>query len=206
MNDTITPPKLVKSQKGWYVYYSVYENGKRKKYTYTDNMNREKNLKERQKIANQLLRDIVTLHEEKKSDVPRDLRPLSTLLDEMLELKKSSVRERSYETYKYALGVFKRFVGNRTDFKGLDFADWLVREGYSGRGFNNLVTLNRVLFNMLLDREVIEKNPLKKIPLQPQTDNKHMAFDCKQKEKIKRFKYRLLPFGLLFVRVSVSKE
>lgn len=205
MNATITPPKLVKSKKGWYVYYSIYENGKRKKYSYTDNMNREKNLKERQKIANNLIRDITTLHQVKKTDVPKSLKPLSLLLDEMLELKKPSVRSRTYETYKYGVRVFKRFLEgtnqlNATDFKGLSFADWLVKEGYSGRGFNNLIILNRILFNMLEERELILKNPLKKVPQHPESQNSHRAFSKEQKEQLKEYMLKHDPLLWNFVK------
>lgn len=187
-----TTPKLSKSNpKDWYVWFRLMRDSGDWSHPIKirKGLNRFKSIKEREKFAKELeLETLLKLKEESITERPKNLKPLSTLLDEMLELKQSSIRKRSYETYKYAVGVFKRFLKeHQGDFKGLDFADWLVRDGYTGRGFNNLITLNRILFNMLLDREIIEKNPLKKIPMQPQEDNKHMAFDSKQKERLKQY-------------------
>lgn len=192
MTEIITPPKLVKSQKGWYVYYSIYENGKRKKCTYTDNMNREKNLKERQKIANRLLRDIVKVHEEKKSDVPKSLKPLFVYINEMVELKKM-LRMRSHRAYNYASNTLKKFIGTSmlpeqfTNTMAMQFGDWLVSEGYKGRTFNNMVAMNRVILNMLVDRDILPSNPLKKVKRTPVGDGRNTAFNPKQKKELKEY-------------------
>jgi len=95
-------------------------------------------------------------------------------LEECYEIKKKQLTgNESIRTYKYIFEHFKKWIVgqfldqtkpyNFTVAHAMAYSDQLIREGKSGRGFNNYRSVIKVFFNMMLERELIVKNPFTKI-------------------------------------------
>lgn len=95
-------------------------------------------------------------------------------LNECYEIKKKQLTgNESTRTYKYIFEHFTKWINNQlldtlkphnfTVVHAMAYSDHLTKEGKKGRGFNNYRSVIKVFFNMMLDREVITRNPFSKI-------------------------------------------
>lgn len=94
-------------------------------------------------------------------------------LTECYELKnKQLTSSDAHRTYKFIYEHFTKWLQAQFLDKmrphefvavhAMAYMDQLTNEGKKGRGFNNYRTVMKVFFNMMVDRDVIEKNPFNK--------------------------------------------
>ena len=103
MSQNITTPKLCKSSTRWYVYFSI--NGKQRRFT--GNLNRIKNLKERNAAANVLLKSFKDKIASGWSSNNPTTEVNYTLIDALnfaLEKKKEFIAKKTFHDYSNALG------------------------------------------------------------------------------------------------------
>ena len=103
MSSNITTPKLCKSSSRWYVYFSV--NGKQRRFT--GNLNRIKNLRERQASANVLInyfKDKIASGWSSDNPMTEVNYTLINALNFALEKKKEFIAKKTFHDYSNALG------------------------------------------------------------------------------------------------------
>ena len=101
-------------------------------------------------------------------------------IDYVYEIKKASLRPRSYSSYNTVMKKFKTWLNKYHSnmileefgfYHAQKFMDWLViNEKLKNRTYNNHVTYMRIFFNTLIEREYIVINPFMKIKLFPKTE------------------------------------
>lgn len=115
-------------------------------------------------------------------------------LNQIMDLKKSTLRHRSYQSYKYASDKLIQWVNKNSlsfmpakDFTPImaqNYFDSLLRTGIKGRTYNKTKGFLVTIFNMMIDREIIDKNPFKKIRKLPEELGKNLAFSDKKKKDL----------------------
>jgi integrase len=173
MSSNITTPKLCKSSARWYVYFSV--NGKQKRYT--GDLNRIKDLKERQTAANTFIKE---LKSEIASGWLSDTQITETnytLIDALnfsLEKKKEFISTKTFHDYKNSLSfVFPAIKSIRMehlyikDTRRVHVKLILERvkkdRKWSNKSYNKNLSYLSAIFNELLQWDLIETNPCYKI-------------------------------------------
>lgn len=220
-----TIPKLYKGKKEWYVYFrykfynTITEKWQWKLFKHRQGLSVE-NLKDRERTAKILCGELLKLlkegfnpiegvHGEESEIVQLKQTELLPLLRNMLAIKKENIRVRSYQSYKYSIDVFEKYlVAHNMQFiksKGygdaMMFADWMIKDmKYKGKTFNGMVTFMRTMFNMLVERQVIIKNPFAKIKRVPEDVGKNIAFSEEQKQTIKKYLLEHNPNLFLFCK------
>lgn len=102
-------------------------------------------------------------------------------LDYVYDIKKASLRPRSYSSYNTVIKYFKLWLKKSNNNNiSLDefgfhqaqlFMDWIVvHKKPANRTYNNYITFMRIIFNTLIQREYIVVNPFLKVKLFPKTD------------------------------------
>lgn len=134
--------------------------------------------------------------------------PLVELLQEYLKTKKSSIRSRSYDHYVYAIHLFQQYLetikaatiksNQFTKAMAFGYSDWLLStKKYSGKSHNNQVSNMKVFFEMMVDRDVLLKNPFKLIKKKPEEKGRAACYSDEQKNEIKKYtKEKGLPMYL----------
>lgn len=195
-----TIPKLSKG-KEWFVFFRIWDHDSQKMVLkkYRADLNRLSG-RERQSAGKQLLEylteelkygwipDGITVAEKK------DDRNLIESLEWILELKKPSLRHRSYQSYRYVLNLFSEFItktGKQWYYpehfrkaNAIEFADWMVARGLSGKTFNGYRGFLFTLFRALVDREIIQTNPISAIKNQVEQAGTHLAYTEQEWERI----------------------
>ena len=175
-------------KKRWYISFYVWDTQKNdivRKREYS--INQYKTKEERYAFAKQRVESINTLLAEgfhidsrKNDEVFEELKNVTTLEDalkKILEIKKQSLREKSYGTYYYTLQDFlawaKKNRLDKTDINCFDryhaqsYVDYLIIEReLTGKSINNNVAFMKSLFNGLKEREVIVNSPMEKLKKQ----------------------------------------
>lgn len=219
-----TIPKLCKSKDGWYVYYRFRDErtGIRHLFRVKGNLNREKNLRDRDRMARHMIADLTSILKEGTNPiiglddgtgqvVQYQQTELPRLLIQMLDTKKGSIRHRSYQSYKYAIDALVKFLNEKrlqfimpekfTTEIALQFADWaVIKMKYKGKSFNGLIGFLRIMFNMLIDRGVITVNPFRKVRKMQEETGRNIAFSDRQKEQLKNHLQKHDPRMWLFVK------
>jgi len=203
MNYTL--PRICKAKKGWYVHYRILNplTGERKQWREKAGINYIDDLKLREKEALKIKQQLTELLESGWSpfleNTPAAERkiPLMDILQEYLKTKKTSVRVRSYQHYQWALKLFEEYlVKNKLQAIKSDkfnktmafgYSDFLLTDKqYSGKSHNNQISNMKVFFEMMCDREIIEKNPFKGIKKRPEEKGRLIVYSDTQKELIKQ--------------------
>jgi integrase len=113
-----------------------------------------------------------------------------------LAIKAKTLKDRAYETYQSNARTFEEFLKSKSLLKkplrnfGVDqahaYADWILLEKkLSNKSHNKHKGFASGIFNEFVDREIIPKNPFKKIKKLRTTQGKHRVFSSAQ---IKEFR------------------
>ena len=140
---------------------------------------------------------IVTVETKQNDQI---LQPIvKDIIDSIVTFKEKTTRDRTGETYR---NTYNRFVEFLTYAKLLDitfekispklfydFSDYIiVQKGLSNRYRNNLVNDLKGIFNEIVEREIIEKSPLKKVPsLTVDPSRKNIAFTDEQILELEKY-------------------
>lgn len=193
----------------WYVWIDVFcpEIGQKKQFRYKKGINEQKNLEERRSETAALFRAVtynlsIGWNPFTKEIVNDDSLPPVTLilesLDYFFEIKTPPLRPRSKTTYKSIIAIFKRWlIANNYKYTKVNkfgivdaqkYMDYLtINRKNSGKTYNNNLLGLRSIFNFLMDRELIEKNPFKKIKKQQVERGKNTAYSLTECKKIDEY-------------------
>ena len=179
-----TVPKLCTRKddikKEWFVYFYFTDPhaGVKKLFRYKLGINRFKTKKERVSEANHI---IALLLERLKSgwnpisnedgNKKPSHRTVSDAFDEVLNLKKAYITERSYKTYYDQTNLFKKWLKNNnldhlytqnfTSFHSRKYFDYLLADKkYCGKTYNGHLGIHRTFFNCLIERGYMEVSPV----------------------------------------------
>lgn len=198
-------PKGRDMEKSWLVAFRAIDpnTGISKRFQFRGEINRKKVLRDRLREATsmrdalmQMLEDgwnpfsgnIESEHEEKRI-------PLGELLDRYLEVKKSSIKKKSYRNYSDGIRWFKQWLKSKGRAKILPnaftvvharaYADYLQLErGWNGKTVNGQVSYIKTFFNMMVEREIIQKNPFAGIKKLRHDIGKNIAFNQVEKRAL----------------------
>jgi integrase/recombinase XerD len=120
---------------------------------------------------------------------------LYSLLDELLEIKRSTLKVKSYRSYNDAKNMLQKWLleknmklimpGAFTPKTARHFADFmLVDKKYSGKTFNGMIGFLKTYFNMMIEREVISDNPFAKIKRMQHDIGSNHAFSEREKKAL----------------------
>ncbi len=186
-------PKSLDVKKKWFVAFRATnpDTGVRKQFQYRGDINTIRNKKERYResvaLRNALLEMLRKGWNPFSNDFEKKHGTITDLLDYSLELKKSTIKPKSYRGYNDIVKIFKKWLSDKgisfidvKEFKysnAQSYADYLLIERkYAGKTFNNHIGAIKSLFNVFIDREIIEINPFGKIKKRPCDLGKNYAF------------------------------
>lgn len=196
-----TTPKLSKG-KEWFVYFRIWHEEEKRMVLrkFRADLNTLP-LRERAVAGRQLLEYITD--ELKRGWIPEGIPvPNSedlpvTLIEAMRKVvasKKATLRHRSWQSYRYALTIFERFlkaqgkewyyVSHFTKNDALDFAEWMQEQSYTGKTFNGYRGFIFTLFQYFVDRDAIVANPMKAVKNLPETAGRHVAYTDAEWERL----------------------
>jgi integrase len=133
-------------------------------------------------------------------------------IDHALEVKKPALRPTSYPSYKSTVELFKKWAGEnrmaRMDIARFDklhavyFDDYLfVQKEYAAKTVNGHIAYLKSLFQVLVDREVILRNPFGNFKKHKEGQSrKNLAFSDQQIKKIKEIIEQKDPELWLFIQ------
>lgn len=192
-----------KSGKDWYVYYTFRNpaTGNMDLWKERQGINRLKTAKEKQSFGIDL---VANINKDLKSGwSPYKLeeknafegKPLIQVMTEIFEIKKPGLRPRTVEHYKHAIDLFKEFLENKsilpkafTSTTAQSYSDWLITDKkYTSKSHNNKISDANIFFNAMVDREIIDKNPFKKIRKKPVEEGKLISYSNEQKKLIRDY-------------------
>jgi len=196
-------PTNLDIKKSWFVAFRFTNplTGERKQFQFRGDINRFKNKKERTREGKSLCRALYSMLEEgwnpftDETEKEYDCKTLIELLDDMLLIKKSSIKIKSYRTYSDAKKILQKWMEKKkmkavrpnsfTTKHARQFADYLLSERkYQGKTFNSMIGFMKIFFNMLIAREIIEKNPFGKIEKMAHDIGKNHAFTSTEKKQL----------------------
>lgn len=195
-----TEPILVKAKRGWFIHVRYLDNGKIKQYTVTEGMNREKDLKKRA-IKAQIIIDKLKYELEnglnlatKKIEYEKS-KVLIHVLQSELDAWLPNKRPRTQQGMKVDFNQFKAWlesnklhnidIGDFDTPKARLYMDHMVKSGKSGKTLNVKKGMLSILFNSLVNREVITKNPFRGIPkYKEESGSKNQAFTDEERKMI----------------------
>jgi integrase len=191
--------------KKWFVYFRATnpESGQKKLFVFKSGINTFNNKAERIQEANELKKvlEYKLKHENwnpftRKVETPIEKRTLLQHLSEMLELKAPVMKPKSIRTYREIVAMFRKWMEvnsysklypvNFTPLIAREYLDYLLRDrNYSGKTHNSQMGILKTLFNQLVEREIIQKNPFAGIKALPEEIGKNVAFTREEREKIR---------------------
>ena len=137
----------------------------------------------------------------RSTDIPVTQPTITQAFDMILALKQTSCGERTIQTYRHVCKIFKEWLEkNRMDGIYLHqfdhthartYMDYLtLKKGYSGRTFNDQLTVLSTFFNCMIDREWVTKSPFKKVKKLPVEIGRNIAFSEVERELLKQHLYQ----------------
>jgi integrase len=210
--------------KRWYIEFyawDIQQNKLSRKRFYE--VNNFPGLRDRMSYANRIIKQLNELLEEgyhfdvnkvpeKATKEPLQNLSLGEAVDRALEIKKPSIRTSSYPSYKSTVKIFKKWASvNRqlsVDVKYFDklravyFDDYLFVEiGYAAKTVNGHIAYLKSLFQVLVEREIILKNPFRNVKKHKEgLSRKNLAFSAEQAEEIKKVIQQKDPQLWLFIQ------
>lgn len=193
------PARIYRGTK-WHVAYS-YRDPETKEFVrfkVYENINRIKDLKEREEFAKQL-RDAVNYHlekgfnpfEEELKVVVKNWSVNQGLNFFKTNLPNRGLRKRTIQSYESVLRFLYEYFPMQTPIKELSkiqvnaiFRQAYIKKKWSNVTFNNYITFTRSIWNYLIEEEVTDNNPVKVKPL-PEIITKHKYFSDEVFKKIK---------------------
>lgn len=185
--------------KRWYVYYSVMVDGKFKICTSKGGINKIKTVRGRTSEGNALALGINNLLKSgwrpKGSDTKESIL-LIDVLYKFIDLKKG-LRRRTWQSYKYNADTLTAWIKSKhidyftpADFTvkyATEYFDHLQKKGYAGKSLNGHKSNLSVLFNMMVARELITRNPFSKVKKFAQITGRNIAYSDIQKLEIEAY-------------------
>lgn len=118
-------------------------------------------------------------------------------LDKILEIKLPSLKKKTKQTYTYVVKCFKEWLIKKNMQNVLCsklgkqelsiYMDSLISEKkFAGRTHNDHLIILATLFNAMISREWITKNPCKKIERRETSVGRNIAFTDNEKEELKK--------------------
>lgn len=205
MKNIYSEPKLFPTdrdiKKSWFVAFRFTnpDTGERKQFQFRGDINRHKSKHDRTIEGNSLCDALNSMLKEgwnpftDENEKEYERKTLYDLLDDMLQIKKSTLKIKSYRTYSDAKNMLQRWMAKKkmkiimplsfTPKHARQYADYLLSErNYQGKTFNSVIGFTKTFFNMLIAREIIEKNPFSKIEKMPHDIGKNHAFTKQEKD------------------------
>ncbi|MFV0377757.1 MAG: tyrosine-type recombinase/integrase [Mangrovibacterium sp.] len=205
MKKLYSEPKLFPTdrdmKKSWFVSFRFTnpDTGERKQFQFRGDINRHKSRHDRTVEGNSLCDALLKMLQEgwnpftDETEKEYERKTLIDILDDMLLIKKSTLKIKSYRTYSDAKNLLQRWMVKRkmkiimpyafTPNHARQYADYLLSErNYQGKTFNSIIGFTKTFFNMLIAREVIGKNPFAKIEKMPHDIGKNHAFTKLEKD------------------------
>lgn len=220
MKAAYTLPKIVDYEgdlsRDWFVYFKYKHNGRWRKVVREAGINKHKTRAQRIKHATAKRNALIIALE--KGWCPfkegnREKLSIIAAVDEVLRVKKGSLKIKSYRTYNDVAASFKSYLKdngyshlfpeNITQVMARAYLDHLLTDkAYSGKSHNGQLGILKTIFNVLVEREVIIKNPWRGIREQPERSVMNVPYTDSDKEKIidylKRYNPRMY-FAVCFV-------
>lgn len=207
MKNTYSEPKLFPTdrniKKSWFVAFRFTDpnTGDRKQFQFRGDINHHKSKHDRIIEGTSLCSALLVMLKEgwnpftDETEKEYDRKTLHDLLDDMLLIKKSTLKLKSYRTYSDAKNILQRWMIKKrmknflphafTPKIARQFADYLLTERkYQGKTFNSMIGFLKTFFNMLIARELMEKNPFAKIEKMAHDIGKNHAFTGIEKKKL----------------------
>jgi integrase len=197
-----SPPRLVKGKDRWYIiYYQVNPlTGKRERFRETHGLNRIKNLRERIRHAQAVIRELNRLLPNGYPfgddwENPLVNTPVSKAIERAFQIKEKKLGEGSVPHFRSVVRSFLKYLKeNKIDgvkvcdfdrYQALKFLDYCVDErGISATTYNNYRNMLSSLFNELQERNFISKNPFSGIAKRKGQKKKRRAFTDYEKTVI----------------------
>lgn len=134
----------------------------------------------------------------KSSDLPITKPTILEAFETILQLKMSSCGDRTIQTYKHSCKLLRTWLEqNRMGAIYLHqfdstharaYMDHLtIKKGYSGRTFNDQLTVLSTFFNCMIEREWVTKNPFKKVKKLQVEIGRNIAYTEQEKEALKQY-------------------
>lgn len=213
--------------KQWYVYFNCTDLVRKetKQFRYKLGINRVKEIRKRKKVAKEAVEAIKELlyndgFNPFEKSVQGDKRVLIDCLREMLAIKNLSVRLRSRQSYKHAIDLLSRWmqiknlskieVGDFEKRHAIEFVDWLQKEkSYTGKTTNNTIGDLKVIFYMLVHRDICKSNPFSVIKKLKEAEGKNVAFTPDEAQKVLNYMKKVnvrLYYATQFVRYGFIRK
>jgi integrase len=188
-------------KKDWFVYFRYPDiSGKKILLRFKAGINYEKEKRERIKAGN-ALRDALSykLNNENWNpllkETPIQHKILSKVLDDIMNIKKSSMKPKSIRTYQDIVNMFKKWLTDNghniypqqmNNIIARAYMDYLLKDrNYSGKSHNSQLGILITFFNCMIEREIIEKNPFKGIKELPEEVGKNFPFTFEEKNELR---------------------
>jgi len=210
--------------KRWYIEFYAWDvqQGKLVRKRFYE-INNYLGLKDRMVYANRIINQLNSLLEEgyhfdvnkvpeEATSEPTRRYTLEEAIEYALEIKKPSLRSTSYPSYKSTVKIFKQWtkeyghsnldIGYFDKLRAIYFNDYLlVERGYAPKTVNGHTAYLKALFQVLVEREVILKNPFRSLRNHKEGHSrKNLAFSLEQIQQIKEIVSRMDPPLWLFIQ------
>lgn len=196
-----TPPALIKGVDRWYIkfYHLDPTTEQRIRARMTCDLNRISDTSQREKEAKrQILRISKELSknpyfpyviEESTDSLANEL--ALPCIKYAVDLKCRTDRENTRKGYRSIYNMFSKYfnskklqsltIGNFTIRRAQEFMDWLELKGnINNNTFNNYLRTCKSVFNLLVDREYIDKSPFDKLKRKPKQTKKRRMFTAEE--------------------------
>lgn len=204
--DPVVCPKDRDMNKEWFIYFrwTDHLSGKRFSFKKRADLNSIKHSKDRLRAANKLAEIYRKRLEDgwnpltEDTEKEQERKTLIEFLNEVLSTKATVLKKKSYHKYDKVLNLLIEWMGknnykhlypqNFTKAMALGYLDFLLSEKkYSGKSHNTQLGIIKSLFNALLTREIISKNPFIGIHELPEDHGKNFPFTDQEKELLKSY-------------------
>lgn len=213
--------------KTWYVHFRFFNpnTGRREQYRRTFGLNRYHDKNERLKEAHALVKAIKQKLAEGWLPYPTaekiEYNSIKDALEKVCDLKWESLRPRTKHTYSVIISLFYKWLSvtgyndySPTEFKYIhaqQYMDYLtITRKINGRTWNNHLAFMKIFFNYLVDRELIERNPFRKIKKHLQSKStRNSAFSETEFTKLNKHlkeKYLRLYYFNMFIYYGALRQ
>lgn len=187
----------------WYVYFKVRnpDTGEMHPFAKRGKINYIKTVRGRRREGKYLMRVVNEMLAKGELSPFKQREPepsLIELLNRETDIKKNSVRWRTYQSYTYSVNLLVTWMKKNghaeiqasefTKQHAHTFCDYMLTEKkYSGRTYNNRRKDMNIFFNAFVDKEIITSNPFKKIKNRPQErGGTNIPFTDEEKAELSR--------------------
>ena len=121
-------------------------------------------------------------------------------LNSIMQLKEATCGDRAMQSYRYIIKLFKEWLtANHLQHiylyefnvgQARSYMDYLtLKKKYSGRTFNDHLSILSTFYNCFIDREWVTTNPFRKIKKLPVEIGRNIAYADKEKDLLKAYLY-----------------